>query len=374
MFSMAGTSPDRTLSIIYGTGDTATVPETHGRFDELVTLLLSGAEDGEVSDLVDVMLAVTKRLEQLSERVSIRGRSVFFDGDQLRGELSDVLVELFEAGNPESLRPVVNFLEKAATNPSGKSIDDLYRWITKGDLIIHEDGDFLAYKGTRTGLDGLRTSISTGTAFVNGEEFKGYIPNPDGAVVTMPRSDVDDDEQTACSTGLHAGTASYAFRFAYDDTILVKINPRDVVSVPTDSSDQKLRVCRYVVHEVVEARQESRLWVTPAWYNDAADADTDEEDDYSDEDPQFEEDTEDDDLVAEGQEALYSDEELDALEALRRKLTSEDLEYQYSGLTEAQLEEQDAENTVIRDSKGRFTPESAVKAVRNSRGQFTKLS
>jgi hypothetical protein len=362
---MAGTTPDRTLSIIYATGDTATVPEVHSRFDELVTLLLSGADDDEVSDLVDVMLAVTKRLEQLSERVSIRGRSVYFDGDQLRGELSDVLVELFEAGNPESLRPVVNFLEKAATNPSGKSIDDLYRWITKGDLIIHEDGDFLAYKGTRTGQDGLRTSISEGTAFVNGEEFTGHIPNPDGAVITMPRSDVDDDEGVACSTGLHAGTASYAFRFANDDTILVKINPRDVVSVPTDSSDQKLRVCRYVVHEVVEARQESRLWLATPW----SDVATDEEDDYG-----FDEDGDEGDdygyLTAEGQEAMYSDE---ALEALRQKLSGEDLEYQYSGLTEAQLEEQDAENTVIRDSKGRFTPESAVKAVRNSRGQFTKL-
>jgi hypothetical protein len=382
MFSMAGTTPDRTLSLIYGSGDTATIPETHPRFDELVTLLLSGAEDEEVSDLVDVMLAVSKRLEQLSERVSIRGRQVLFDGDALRGELADVLVELFEAGNPESLRPVVNFLEKASTNPSNKSIDDLYRWITKGDLLIHEDGDFLAYKGTRTDDEGLRTSISAGTAFVNGEQFEGYIPNPDGAVVTMPRSNVDDNENEACSTGLHAGTASYAFRFANDDTILVKINPRDVVSVPNDSSNQKLRVCRYVVQEVVEGRRESRLYIQeplpveveddsvvafmavltdvplPVWNDD----EPDEED---------EDEVDDDDSSAEEQEDMYSD---DALERLRIRLASEDLEYQYSGLTEAQLEDQASENEVVRDSKGRFTPESAVKAVRNSKGQFTRES
>lgn len=375
MFSMAGTTPDRTLSIIYGNGDTATIPETHGRFDELVSLLLSGAEDGEVSELVDLMLAVSKKLEQLSERVSIKGRTILFDGDPLRGELADVLVDLHEAGNAESLRPVVNFLEKASTNPSRKSVDDLYRWITNGDLIIHEDGDFLAYKGTKD-IDGKRYSISEGTAFVNGEEITGHIPNPDGAVVTMPRSDVNDNEGIACSTGLHAGTANYAFGFAYNDTILVKINPRDVVSVPTDSSDQKLRVCRYVVQEVVEGRRESRLYVAqPVVSNEPEEEETEEDisgweppswvlEAYNEEpDASEEEDDEED---------LYSDARL---ETLRQKIEGEQQpDFEYTTLTEAEIEEQASKAETLRDSKGRFTTEGSRKAVRNSKGQFVRWS
>lgn len=423
MFSMAGNTPDRSLSLIYATGDTHTVPESHPRFTELLHLVLSGADDEMVKDLVDTMFAVTKRIAQLSDRVSIRGRQVFFDGDAIHGALSEVLADLFEAGNPESLRPVVNFLEKASTNPSGKSVDDLYRWVTKGDLIIHEDGDFLAYKGCRIGTDGVRTSIhDSGTAFVNGEEISGYIPNPDGAVVTMPRSDVDDNMHEACSTGLHAGTYAYARKFlswhsgAPTEMVLVKINPRDVVSVPTDDLDQKLRTCRYVVKEVVEERRSSRLYVQeslpetveedvpdaaqpvvdainavveglnrakatevedsavtfmdevrnlerPAYWDAArvedfsADEDEDEDEPYDDEPEEF-------------VQHLASNE---ALEALRQKLSSEDMEYQYSGPTEAEVELDKAE-AVIRDNKGRFTKESAVNAVRNSKGQFTKRS
>ena len=398
MFSMAGSTPDRTLSLIYVSGDTATVPESHPRFEELLNLVLSGAEDEEVSDLVDVMLAVTKRVAQLSERVSIKGRTVLFDGDPIHGELSEVLYELFEAGNPESMRPVVNFLEKASTNPSGKSVDELYRWITKGDLIIHEDGDFLAYKGCRVGVDGVRTSIhESGTAFVNGEEITGYIPNPDGAVITMPRSDVDDNTHEACSTGLHAGTHAYAQKFLSwhsgpQEMLLVKINPRDVVSVPTDDLDQKLRTCRYVVQEVVEGRRSSRVYIQeelpetiesqdPAQpVIDAINAvvvaltpvtDTEDEfhpfeyDEDEDEDPDF------DPFEDEQEQQRLASEE--ALEALRQKLYSQDMEYQYSGPTEAEQEVEEA-NAVIRDSKGRFTKDSAVNAVRNNKGQFTKRS
>jgi hypothetical protein len=394
MFSMAGSTPDRTLSLIYVSGDTATVPESHPRFEELLSLVLSGAEDEEVSDLVDVMLAVTKRVSQLSERVSIKGRTVLFDGDPIHGELSEVLFELFEAGNPESMRPVVNFLEKASTNPSGKSVNDLYRWITKGDLIIHEDGDFLAYKGCRVGADGVRTSIhNSGTAFVNGEEINGYIPNPDGAVITMPRSDVDDNMHEACSTGLHAGTYAYAAKFLSwhsgpQEMLLVKINPRDVVSVPTDDLDQKLRTCRYVVQEVIEERQTSRVYVQDELPETIESQDaaqpvidainavvfaltpvTDTENEFH----PFEDD-EDEDLMFEDPSEFVQDlSSNEVLEALRQKLSSEDMEYQYSGPTEAEQEVEEA-NAVIRDSNGRFTKESAVNAVRNNKGQFTKRS
>jgi hypothetical protein len=402
MFSMAGNTPDRTLSVVYATGDTATIPESHARFNELVDLLLSGAEDDKVAELVDAMLAITKHLSQLSERVSIKGRTVLFDGDPLRGEIADVLFEAFEAGNAESLRPVLNFLEKASTNPSRQSVDDLYRWVTKGDLVIHEDGDFLAYKAVKVDGDGNRTSINSGTAFVDGEEITGNIPNPDGAVVTMPRSEVDDNAAEACSTGLHAGTYAYAEWFRNQQWggniifVLVKINPRDVVSVPTDSSNQKLRVCRYVVHGVVESRRSSRLFYEQPKLvpededqlpTDSVQLDTASEEAVTVEllvDPVFgevafytveggSEDEEDDeeDLTSEEEERLASEE---ALDAVRQRLTALDADYSASP-SEAEVEEaKAAEEGVIRDAKGRFTKESAVKAVRNSKGQFTKKS
>ncbi len=76
----------------------------------------------------------------------------------------------------------------------------------------------------------------------------------------MPRSKVDDDTSAGCSTGLHAGTYRYASGFAQGRLLTVEINPRDVVSVPTDSDYQKIRTCRYTVVGVTEVEYTEPTW------------------------------------------------------------------------------------------------------------------
>jgi mRNA-degrading endonuclease RelE of RelBE toxin-antitoxin system len=61
------------------------------------------------------------------------------------------------------------------------------------------------------------------------------------------------DPSTGCASGLHAGTYEYAKMYASGALLKVVINPRDVVSVPTDSDAQKLRVSRYRVVETIDA-------------------------------------------------------------------------------------------------------------------------
>jgi hypothetical protein len=59
----------------------------------------------------------------------------------------------------------------------------------------------------------------------------------------------------ACSAGLHVGTYDYALRFTRF-VIEVLVDPRDVVSVPTDCNDQKMRTCKYLVMDhVTEERK-----------------------------------------------------------------------------------------------------------------------
>jgi hypothetical protein len=265
-FSMTGTSPYRDLSVTYNVSDFATIPETHEQFQKILDLLLSGsATDEKVAELVDVFKGAAKRLTVLSERVSTRGRELLFDGDPIHGEIVETILDLVASGDADKLKSVVNFLEKVKTNPDIRTIDGLLKWINNKDLIIAEDGDFLAYKGCR-GIGDQRTSKHSGKAFVNGEEITGFIPNPDGAVVSMPRSTVDDGGYNMCSTGLHVATHSFAKNFSSGDgdTVLVKINPRDVVSVPGDESFQKLRVCRYTVLHAVAGRLDDKIYVQPA--------------------------------------------------------------------------------------------------------------
>lgn len=307
MFSLTEDNKGKSLSVFYGDGETDTIPESHVSFKTIIDLLISGAaSDEEIRKHTRVMETVVTKMSALSERVSVDGREVYFDGDPLRGEITDIIKKMFQEGKALDFKPLVNFLEKAKTNPSLKSVDDLYRWITKGDLVIDPDGDIVAYKGVNVNRDGISVSVHSGTAFVNGEQITGQIPNVPGTVISMPRSNVDDNEAVACSTGLHAGTYAYASSFA-SRLLLVKINPRDVVSVPRDSSDQKLRVSRYTVLTQIDQRLSTAFYQPELPLgDDEDDADDDYDEDlcdcgceeeyetYDEDDENYDEETEED--------------------------------------------------------------------------------
>lgn len=261
-YKLSSDAKGQSLIVVYDEEDPVTVPGTHPKFDEILGLLRTGnAGDEEVRDLVNLMYAVGRKLSSITERISMTAYGVFFDGDPLRSELAEIISDMADEGRTKDLSAVAMFLENAAANQSMESIDMMYRWITNGDLVLTSKGTFLAYKGTALDGGGNVTSISTGTALVDGVEYAGRIPNPIGAVITMPRSNVTDDSAVGCGPGLHAGTYSYASSFGHRGAPLlrVEINPRDVVSVPSDSSFQKLRVSRYKVIDHVDRRTESRF-------------------------------------------------------------------------------------------------------------------
>lgn len=329
MFSLTEDNKGKSLAIFYGDGETDTIPESHVSFQSIINLLISGtASDLEIRELTRIMETITRKMSALSERVSVDGKEVYFDGDPLRGEISDLIKKMFEEGKALDFKPLVNFLEKAKTNPSLKSVDDLYRWIKKGDLVIDPDGDIVAYKGVNVNSEGISVSVHSGKAFVNGEEVIGYIPNVPGTVISMPRSNVDDNEAVACSTGLHAGTYSYASSFA-GRLLLVKINPRDVVSVPRDSSDQKLRVSRYTVLTQIDQR------LTESFYQPELAFDEDEE---PEEDYPVDEEDDDDDLCDCGCEHDYEDEDEDEYEDEPEEDVDDEEDEEFEGLAEWERE------------------------------------
>jgi hypothetical protein len=393
----------KTLSIFYADGGSDTIPETHVSFDAIFNKLVSGsATDDKIRELTNVLETVARKMSALSERVSVDGTNVYFDGDPLAGELTEVIKSLFAEGSA-NLKPLVNFLEKAKQNPSQKSVDDLYRWIKKGDLVIDPDGDIIAYKGVGKDKNGNSQSIHTGTAFVDGVEFTGHIPNRPGTVVSMPRSEVDPNEMVGCSTGLHAGTHDYALKYLgwqrESRMILVKINPRDVVSVPTDEQDKKMRVSRYTVLSAIDLPDR----LTSAVYQhdlQEEDLDDDYEEEYDeenwyDEDEEWDEEAEAEE--AEAMERAYNTPDTDPYwTAVFNPVTEEEPEEEeeeegdiYDALTDAEKSlafpnrfeqelaarkaQEEAEEVVlsdvIREALQRFTKTDVV-AKRDSSGRF----
>jgi len=73
------------------------------------------------------------------------------------------------------------------------------------------------------------------------------MDNSPGTIVEMERNQVDDNKDQTCSTGLHFCGMSYLSCFGGDRTVIVKINPADVVSIPSDYNEAKGRACRYEV-------------------------------------------------------------------------------------------------------------------------------
>lgn len=279
-FNLVQNDEQGALTAFFDAGDGAemyTADNTHPNWAELVRRVTSGDTDlAGLARLFDPSAQVVEFFSKVSERVSVAGGHVFFDGEEVNDGLGNhILAQIDEGNDPTAL---VNFMEKVYTNPNEHSREQLFDWLSRHDFTITESGNFLAYKGVRPRKDEDETypyeSISTGRAIVDGRVYNGAIPNGIGAVVEMPRGDVQWDPSVGCHTGLHAGTFAYANDFAQGKLLLVEINPRDVVSVPTDCDWQKIRCCRYTVKDVVEQELTSTLY-----------DDEDLDEDYSDDAP-----------------------------------------------------------------------------------------
>lgn len=220
-----------------------------------------------VEELLDMEIAIAQKFESITERVSVANGNVYFDGDPIDNSITKQIIKFLREGLDVS--PLSLFMEKLYQNPKAHSREQLYSWLKTRDFTINSQGDIYAYKGVRSD----NKSINSGNAIVDGENHRGNIPNNVGSVIEMARSQVNFDPSIGCSTGLHVGTYDYAKSFSRGKVLGVIVNPRDIVSVPTDSDAQKVRTCRYTVIEEVETFHPSAYYNDSYKYEDAIDYD-----------------------------------------------------------------------------------------------------
>lgn len=248
-----------------------TVNSNQGTYEEVRALIAGGLDDISVIDtLVNPSVILGEKLTRLSDNVTFDGSNIFYDHDPLDEGVSRFIQRIIEKhgiGDEDRWKPAIRFLEKLYQNPSEDSRKSLYPYLRRHDFTITNDGDIIAYKGVRADY----RSIHAGPGVVNGIRMTGHLLNEVGSTIEIPRSYVDADRTRGCSQGLHAGTYKYANGFSQGILLRVRINPRDVVSVPLDGSFHKIRVSRYVVLEA------SRVEVEDTHY----DFDSAEEDDWA---------------------------------------------------------------------------------------------
>jgi len=222
---------------------------THVNFDKIVAAVV--ADDESVVELFDVAQTAATKFQRLSDRITTANGRLYLDNVEVANALTAQVIRFLDEG-VEDWKSLVLFFENVLANPNEHSREQLYTWLESRNFSITNDGLIIGYKGVRKGEDGGYVSVNQGTAIVDGEVKTGAIPNAIGSVVEMPRNEVTHDPSEGCSTGLHVGTYDYARGWAQGALLEVHVNPRDVVSVPTDCGQAKMRVCRYTVVDLIE--------------------------------------------------------------------------------------------------------------------------
>jgi hypothetical protein len=207
-------------------GKEYSVNRDNASFNTVRDAIVEQADPDEIAELFNAANAVKK---YTAGRVQVvNGSSLFFNGEEIHNTVVDRILEFMQGGLP--VDPLIQFLGRLLANPSRRSIEELYPFLEKGNMPITEDGCFLSYKGVRNDYYDVHS---------------GKFLNTPGAVHSMPRREVDDDAREDCSYGFHVGSKEYATHWG-PKTVIVKVDPADVVSVPYSDAN-KLRTCKYEV-------------------------------------------------------------------------------------------------------------------------------
>lgn len=223
---------------------------SHPNYGQIIDALNHGKDADSVESLFDIEKAVEQAFSAVTNRVKVAVGQIYFDGKVLDNEFGRHMERLLADGRYEDLRILARFWEKVSENPSDEARRDLLKWIASHDLSITPDGDIIGYKGVQRDYSSTRS----GPGIVNGVRTHGHLNNYPGNVIEMDRDDVDPNAGNPCSVGLHVGTFGHASSFAGEDgrIMVLHVNPRDVVSVPSYDVT-KFRCCRYTVsHQVTE--------------------------------------------------------------------------------------------------------------------------
>lgn len=276
-FTLASSDDDFQALTIFHDGNLLSVTSDSPNFDEILRRVL--ADDVSAIDLISPAEAVAKKLEdrELTGRVRLVSGRVLFDGEEVNNAITEQIIRFIEAD--ADFLPLVKFLERLSKNPNDHSREQLYRWLNTHSFTITPDGYIVGYKGVSTKSDGTYWSINSGTSVVDGVSVTGVIPNQPGSYVEMPWHKVTHDPSISCAQGLHVGTWDYARSFSRGAVLEIHVDPADVVSIPTDSGDAKMRVAAYKVISAIE-----QAYSSPVVYPAPADFDDDDVCDICDED------------------------------------------------------------------------------------------
>lgn len=219
-------------------GSTKTIHKGNKNFDTIKTSL----ENGDFETALQY-IDIPTHIETMSEgNVIYRDSKLLWKNEEVNTYLAERIVKLIQTASEEETNvnkasKYMKFLDKLHENTSNRVYEQCFQFLEHHGFNIDDDGDILAYKRVSSELYDL---------------WSGTVKYTIGSVVEMPRRDVSDDPNDSCASGLHFCTLRYVNAYMSSSggkIILMKIDPRDVVSVPK-SETSKGRCCKLKVLNV----------------------------------------------------------------------------------------------------------------------------
>jgi hypothetical protein len=228
-------------------GKTLVAKSGHPNFMAIKDYLKAGSADvAKLASMFDIPKAIETRS---NGSVVIKDSTVYFNGAPLHNTLTTRMLDMLAEGfNIDSL---VAFLAKLMQNPSHRAVTGLYDFLAATNIPITPDGDFLAFKKVRDNYYDIHS---------------GTIRNAVGDSPRVLRNQVDEDPDQTCSHGLHVCSESYLPHFgsSYGNRIvIVQVNPADVVAIPRDYNNAKMRCAGYKVIGEVAAEAVAKTFNAP---------------------------------------------------------------------------------------------------------------
>ncbi len=173
--------------------------------------------------------------------VAVMGNTVIPDVHKLETQFK-------RSNEQENTIGMQRFMERVAAVAAKRShsVQDLMRFMQRGDLPVAEDGCIVIYKILR------KRTLPAHSGFTYVDVHSGNVPQRVGAYVHMDESLVDMNRNNECSNGLHVARRGYLGGFSGDVVTICKVRPEDVIAVPTYDAN-KMRVCGY--HIISELSQ-----------------------------------------------------------------------------------------------------------------------
>lgn len=203
---------------------------------DLYTKVYTAIKENKTEDIPNILDIASAINVKSNKNIEIRDGYVYIDGDHVNNTITDRILQYHQNNIPYN--GLVEFWRNLKMNPSHRARERLFLFLENGHHPFTEDGHFIAYKAVTNDFKDIRT-----------KSFDNCI----GAKPSMDRSEISDDPTVTCAPGLHVASFNYLTNSGYYNKtheqiyICVKVNPKNVVCIPIDYSNMKMRVCEYEV-------------------------------------------------------------------------------------------------------------------------------